>query len=326
MISINSMPKIELHVHLDGSLKKEFVKSVLNISDEEITNQMVAAKKCADLKEYLDKFALPVKILNTSSNLENAAYELTKDLELDNVIYAEIRFAPTKHFNDNLSLDNVVESVLNGLNKNKNVKTNLILCMMRGDSFDTNKKVIDLALKYLNRGVCAIDLAGDEEHFDTKLYEDLFMYAKDNNVPYTIHAGEVGDIKSLKDAISFNPSRIGHGIKAINDRQILDELKSKNILLEVCPTSNYQTNAIDIYSNNPIYNLYKEGINILINTDNRTVSNITLNKEYNLLMENFPFDINDFIKINLSAIDYAFLNEEEKQKLKDKYENIIKEV
>lgn len=197
---------------------------------------------------------------------------------------------------------------------------------MRGDSFDDNKKVIDLAEKYLNRGVCAIDLAGDEEHFDTKLYEDLFLYTYSKNIPYTIHAGEVGDIKSLRDAISFKPSRIGHGIKSIYDKELLNEIKNNNILLEVCPTSNYQTNAIDLYSNNPVYELYKYGIDILINTDNRTVSNITLNKEYNLLVNNFPFNINDFIKMNLNAIDYAFLSEKEKQELKEKYENIIKEV
>ena len=179
------MPKIELHVHLDGSIRPLTAKELLNDNMELIRSQMVANDKCLNLTDYLTKFALPVSLMQTKENLIRVAYELTNDLESDNVIYAEIRFAPLKH-TKYLTPEQVVESVLTGLKMNSNIKTNLILCMMRNDSFLDNQKVIELASKYLNKGVCAIDLAGDEINYETKNFSSLFKLATDKNIPFTL--------------------------------------------------------------------------------------------------------------------------------------------
>ena len=322
-MKISDIPKIELHVHLDGSVNLYLASKLLNKDLDEVKKMMVAPDKCNDLTDYLKMFDVPVSLMQTKENLKEIAYNLTLDLERDNVIYAEVRFAPLKHTLLGLTADEVILSVLEGLRLNKNIKTNLILCMMRNDSFEDNLKVIELAEKYKDMGVCAIDLAGDEINFKTSDFEDLFKIAYDKNINYTIHAGEAGSIDSLKSALSFKTKRIGHGIKAIDDTEVIDYIIKNNILLEVCPTSNYQTLKSLKYSEHPLYTLYKNGVNVLVNTDNRTVSNISLNEEYEKLIHDFNFSIDDFIKMNLNAINFLFINEEEKKDIRDKYNKLI---
>lgn len=313
MIDFRSLKKIELHLHLDGSVRYQTLKELLNKNIDE--NDVIAKEKCEDLSDYLTKFDLPIEVMQTRENLERIAYELTEDLVSDNVIYAEIRFAPLKH-TKYLSEEEVVDAVLKGLKRNKLIKTNLILCMMRDANFTENKKVIDLARKFLKKGVCAIDLAGAENLYKTSSFENLFTLAKEKNIPFTIHAGEADGIESINSAINFGTKRIGHGIRIIDDDKTIEILKKKSILLEICPTSNYQTNVIGRYENHPILNLYKKGINISINTDNRTVSNITLTEEYKLLNKYFKLNIPDFNRINYNSIDYTFLSNGEKEELK----------
>ncbi len=306
------MPKVELHLHLDGSVRYQTALEIMgNIKKED----MIVSDDCHDLNEYLTKFSVPLAILQTKENLERVAYELALDLKSENVIYAEIRFAPLKHLLKGLSPEEVIESVLKGLKK-VNIKTNLILCMMRGDTFDNNLKVIALALKFLNRGVCALDLAGAESLYPTSDYKELFAIAQANGIPFTIHAGEAAGFESIKEALDFGALRIGHGIKCLEDEKLIKELKEKNILLEICPTSNIQTKAVTAYQKHPVYELYKKGVLICINTDNRTVSNITLTKEYQKLMQNFSLTTNDLKQMNINAINGAFLTNEEKEKLK----------
>jgi adenosine deaminase len=219
------------------------------------------------------------------------------------------------HTKEGLSYEEIVESVLEGLNSNNNVKTNLILCMMRGFPKENNLKTIDVAEKYLNKGVCALDLAGAEDKYPLIDYIDLFDIIKEKNIPFTIHAGENGSHKEIDLAIKIGTKRIGHGIHAYENKDTINLLKEKDILLEICPTSNVQTNSVDKYENHPIYNFYKSGLNICINTDNKTVSNISLTDEYIKLHNRFNFNIHDFKIMNVNAIKSTFLTDEEKEKL-----------
>lgn len=314
------MPKIELHLHLDGSVRTQTACEILNrnVKDEMQVNN------CQNLTDYLSKFEMPIKVMQTKENLERISYELALDLKEDNVIYAEIRFCPLFHTN-NLSLDEVVTSILKGLKK-VDIKTNLILCMMRGLEEEENKKIIYLAKKYLNKGVVGIDLAGDEAKYKTKDYEYLFKLAKENNIPFTIHAGEADDYISILDAVKMGAKRIGHGVKVIDSENTIDKLIKENITLEVCPKSNIDTCIVNEYKLHPIQKLYKSGVKITVNTDNKTVSNIDLTKEYQNLAFTFNFTKNDFLKFNINAIEASFLNNLEKEELKqiiiDKYNNL----
>ena len=263
---------------------------------------------------------MPIKVMQTKENLSRIARELGEDLEKDDIIYAEVRFAPQLHTKKGLSYDDIVLSVIEGFKK-CNIKINVILCMMRGASYINNLKTIEVAEKYLNKGVVALDLAGDEKHFKTKDYEELFKIAKEKNIPFTIHAGEADDASSVLDAISFGAKRIGHGIRIIEDNYATSEVIKNKVTLEVCPTSNFQTKAVEIYKNHPIKKLYEKGVLITVSTDNNTVSNVSLSNEYERLKSCFGFTDKDFLTFNLNAINAAFISDLEKEK----YIKILKE-
>lgn len=318
MKSLINLPKIELHLHFDGSISPKIASSILNKPLEEIEKELQVSRDCRNLNEYLTKFSLPEKLLQTKENICLFAENLALNLKKENVIYAEIRFAPMKHLKGGLTKEEVVESVLSGLKK-VDLKTNLILCMMRDSSFAENEQVIELAKKYLNHGVCAIDLAGAEAIYKTESFQPLFAIAKKNKIPFTIHAGEADGKDSISSAISFGAKRIGHGVRITESSDLIKLVKKKNILLEICPTSNIQTSIFKNYQEHPIKKFYDNFIPISINTDNRTVSNTTLTKEYQYLIDNLNFTINDLININKNSIMHTFLSSEEKDILYKEY-------
>lgn len=316
-MNYKDLKKIELHLHLDGSVRPSTVSEILGIPLQETQEKMIVSTRNKDLTEYLKKFELPLEVLQTKENLIRISKELVEDLYEDNVIYAEIRFAPIFHTKKGLSVDDVVEAVLEGFNNQDKVKTNLIICMMRGAEVKDNIKTMEVAKRYLNKGVVAIDLAGDEKTYPTSDYEDLFIIAKTNNIPFTIHAGEAANYTSVEKAIDFGTKRIGHGVNSIYNKQTIKKIIENKITLEVCPTSNIQTKVVGSYGMHPIKKLVNKGVLVTINTDNRTVSDITLSKEYQLLHENFGFDVDDFNNFNLNAINASFLNDYEKDVLRD---------
>ena len=325
MKEIENLKKIELHLHLDGSFSLQLAKILSGRKEDDLKNQMVVTNDCQNLSEYLEKFDFPIQLMQTKKNLELVAFDLVNQLEKDNVIYAEIRFAPSFHVKRGLTYEEVVQAVLNGLNQNKKVKTNLILCLMRGNSREENTKTLEVASTFYKKGVCALDLAGDEGQYPLDNFYEFFQMAHERNIPFTIHAGEVFLNDEIGKALKLGAKRIGHGISCINDLELMKILKDNRVLLEVCPTSNINTKAVLDYSKHPIYSLYKHRLLISINTDNRTVSDINLNLEYQKLKENFDFTLDDFKNINLVALEYAFLDELEKNelrlKLKDNYES-----
>ena len=312
-MNYNSIPKIELHVHLDGSVRPITLAKLAGISLEEAMVSSIAPSKCQDLNDYLTRFELPISVMQTYDNIKLVAKELAEDLKKDNVVYAEIRFAPAQHLKKGLTFNQVVEAVIEGLEE-VNIKTKIILSMMRNHSIDKNKEVINLAKQYLGK-VASIDLAGAESIFKTSTFKELFEYAKKLNVPFTIHAGEADGVSSINAAIDFGTKRLGHGVRCIEDINTLNRIKNEDIMLEVCPTSNIQTNMYKDYSEHPFYRLYKSGVRVSISTDNRTVSNITLSDEYRNLGETFNLDREDFIKINKETLKYTFTTKDEKEEI-----------
>lgn len=314
---LRKIPKIELHLHLDGAMSIGLACKLSGLTFGEVFDKMVAPCKCHNLSEYLTKFEFPISLMQTKENLELVAKDLVKRLISQNVIYAEIRFAPMFHTKNGLTYDEIITSILKGLNSSRKIKTNLILCLMRGGSKFDNMKTLDAAYKYLGKGVCAIDLAGDEEKYLLDDYYKYFELAKKRNIPFTIHAGEVKE-DEIRKAISLNPKRLGHGITTINDNDLCNLLKVKDILLEICPTSNVQTNIVVNYNDHPIKKLYDNNVMINVNTDNPSISNVTLTEEYLKLYEKFNFTIDDFKKMNVNAINHAFLTDDEKKVLLNK--------
>lgn len=330
MMMVNDIPKILLHLHLDGAIDiddafKWVKEDGIKISKKDLLRELQVDEECHNLNDYLKKFDLPCKLLQTCERLEITSYHLFQKLAKLNVVYAEVRFAPLKHLEKGLILDDVVISVINGFNKanvESGIMGGIILSLMRGEEYEKNKKVVDVAKKYLGKGVVGIDLAGAEALYPTKDYVKLFSYAKTLEIPFTIHAGEAAGVESIKAALDIGAKRIGHGVKVIDDEALMERVIKENILLEVCVTSNYQTEAIK--RRHPIEKLYRKGVKISINTDNDTVSGIDINREYARILQETKMNIEDLINCNINSIPFIFADDKTKNKLLNMYEKIKK--
>lgn len=310
---------IELHIHLDGALSIDNIKKIAKVQnidipgDVEISNMMIA-KDCHDLNEFLTKFEFPTSLLQTKEGIINAVKNLQDELLEQGIIYTEIRFAPQLHTRKGLTQEEVIKAAIGGLNSSK-LKSNLILCCMRGNNFDENIETVKLAKKYLGKGVCAIDLAGAEGLYPTKDYEDIFRLANKLGIPFTIHAGEADGPSSVYNAIRFGAKRIGHGVRSIEDPELIKLLKEKKITLEICPTSNICTNVYNKISDIPIKYFMDNGINITINTDDPVICNTYLRNELMLVKNAFNLTDEDIIKLQINAINASFASKEVKDEI-----------
>ena len=313
MKKYESLKKVELHCHLDGPLNLDKVSKWTrkNVGDVE---KQLRLQKNGDMEAYKECLSYPKTLLQTKMRLKDAAEQLCKDLQNDYVVYAEIRVDPLAHTAKDLTLNEIVDSLLEGI-KNTTLKAKLILCMKRDREFEENKAIIDIAKKYLKKGVAAVDLTGDEVKYPTRSFKELFAYAKDSGVPFVVHAGETGTASDIDSAISFGASRIGHGVKAITSYDTMEALKRENIPLEICLSSNIATGLYEKYGDNPVQRLVDSGVSVVICTDNRTLANTTLTDEYNTLNRVFGFTINEFTNMNKLAIEHAFLSDKEKAEL-----------
>ena len=315
---------IDLHLHLDGSLP---IKTVLKLAklqnialpgeDEATLRKYLAVSPSAkSLNDYLRCFDLPLMLLQSCEAVKIALYELICELKEQGIIYSEIRFAPQLHTKCGCTQREIIEAAITGLDKAQkdfNTKSNLILCTMRGGSEEDNLLTVSLAAEYLGNGVCAVDLAGAEALYKTELYRNVFSLAARLCVPFTIHAGEADGVQSVKTAVEFGARRIGHGVAAVDDDELLDEIKRKNISIECCLTSNLQTKAVSKLENHPIKDFLRLGINATINTDNMTVSDTTVEKELSLLSDIAPEISRKTLMRN--AVNAAFLSDNEREEL-----------
>lgn len=323
---------IDLHLHLDGSIQPETISHMaelsqldLSISAEDAKEQMQVAPDCTSLKNYLEKFKLPLMLLQTAECLEYAVYELMRSLQQQGLCYAEIRFAPQLHTQKGLSQDMAVQAAISGLKRGISdfaLSANLILCCMRSDeNLAENMETVKIAEKYLGKGICAVDLAGDEAAHPTEAFREVFLLAGEKNIPIIIHAGEAAGADSIRQALQLGAVRIGHGIHAIEDAELMELLKEKNIFLEMCYTSNLQTKAANDLECYPLNAFLENGLPITINTDNMTVSNTTLKKEYQLLQKQFSLDPDTLQNLALSSAEAAFVSEQERERLKNRIRN-----
>lgn len=325
--------KVELHIHLDGSLRPETVLELgirYNIIPEHFTltdikDLITVDNNNTDLVGYLKRFNLPIEILQTSESLERAAYELVEDLAKENTIYTEIRVAPIQHLKSGLTPEQVVDSILKGFKKAEskyNITANLLLCAMRHLPPNENSFLIDLADNYRNKGVVGLDLAGDEAGFPPSIFRNFFRKAKDLGIPFTIHAGEARGAESISEAIRIGASRLGHGIRAFEDKNAMKLIAARNICLECCPVSNFDTKAIEDFYDYPIIEYLKMGLDVTLNSDNRTVSNTTYEKEIELLQHYINIENKNIEQMNINAIKHAFIPETLKERLLNEIKQI----
>lgn len=313
------MKNRELHLHLDGSLRVETVSSMLKeqkidlgFSLNTLKKEMRVPRNCKSLNDYLDRFKLPLLVLQKPYAIERVSYELVKDLSDLGMDYSEIRFAPQLSINEGFSQEEILKAAISGIEQAEkelgNFKTGLIICMMRGsENFELNKESLRLTKKYLGKTVCALDIAGAESVYPTRNFIDLLKDANKNGLPLTIHAGEAGTKDDLEVALAVNTNRIGHGILSVSHDDIIQKLIDKNIALEVCVTSNLQTKVVDKVENHPIRRLFDSGVKIVVSSDNMTVSNTNINNEFKILETKLNFTSEELDKIKKNSIEASFL-------------------
>jgi len=320
------MKRIDLHNHLDGSLPPKTILKLAEMcgvalpanTEQEIKKYLTVSPDCTSLNEYLEKFALPISVLQTEDCIEQAVYDLFEDLSERNVCYAEVRFAPGQHVQRGLSQAQVVSAAVKGLMRATaafSIKGQLILCCMRGADPMINRETIDVTKQFLGNGVCCADLAGAEALFPTSDYINLFTYAKEKDVPFVIHAGEADGPSSMWAALEMGAIRIGHGIAAVQDPRLMEALKELQIPLEVCVTSNVQTKGVEHISDHPVLKFLEFGIPVTVNTDNMTVSGTDLNREFSLIRSMLHMSDEQERALTENAISAAFLSQEEKSTL-----------
>lgn len=321
MNDLHKLPKIELHVHIDCSLSFHGAQRMIpGITLEQYNAYFRAPDKCVDLTHYLKCAQFAVNLLQSKENLEIAVEDLLTQQAIDGVIYSELRFAPFEHVKKGLVIEEIVETVLKTMKRvsdEKNILSNLILCTLRHYTTEQSLQTARMVEKFFADGVVGLDLASDEARYSLSAHIPAFELMKDAGIPTTAHAGEaVGPESVLETIEKLSPTRIGHGVRAIEDPKVIAKIKELNIHLEVCPSSNIQTNVYDKYSDHVLNLLRSEEISFGINTDARAITNIDLNEEYDKLIKNFGWNKNDFYQCNIQALDHAFLDENLKTKVK----------
>jgi len=312
MNPISTFPKVELHLHLDCSLSYEVVAKIdPSITLEIYQQDFIAPAKCNNLADFLKRAVKGIALMQTKEQLQWVVEDLFKQMQADNMLYAELRFAPLLHLQNGLTPYEVVaatEAATAAAIKATGIEARLILCTLRHYTEAQSMETVKLAEAFAGSCVAGFDIAADEAGFPISNHIAAFSYAKEKGIPCTAHAGEAKGAESVWETLNYlGPKRIGHGVRSIEDDKLVAHLIRNNIHLEICPTCNVLIDIYDRYKDHPIDKLYKSGVSLSVNTDTRTITNITLNKEYQQLQDVFGWTIHDFYKCNTYALQAAFI-------------------
>jgi adenosine deaminase len=347
-VVIESLPKVSLHDHLDGGVRPHTIVEIAARDNIDIPTTDARAlgewfRTQADsgsLPDYLETFSVTLSVMQTSENLERIAGEFVDDLVADGVVYAEIRWAPELHGELGLSLDDAVDSVQRGIDggiaraekSGRPIRVGQLLCAMR--QADRALDIAELAIRHRQRGVVGFDVAGPEQGFPISRLSDAIEAIDAAWMPRTIHAGEADGLDSIEGALHDGRAlRLGHGVRITDDiaidtstgtsrvtlGPIAEWVRDRAVALELCPTSNLQTNAFSRFGNDladhPLDLLDQLGFAVTVNTDNRLMSGTTLSREIAVLAEVFGYTLDDIREFQITAAGAAFIPADERVEL-----------
>ncbi len=320
-----ALPKTDLHVHLDGSLR---IDTILELAKENridlpattpdgLRAAIGCGKHFGSLVDYLRGFDITLKVMQTEEALERTAFELAEDAHLENVRYMEVRYSPMLHTQKGAKLTKVVESVLDGLRRAREtygIKANVILCGIRNISTESSYEMAELAVAYKGRGVVGFDLAGAEADNPAKHHKEAFQLVRDNNINCTIHAGEAYGPESVAQAIHVcGAHRIGHGVRLRENGDLLHYVNDHRIPLECCPSSNVQTGAVRDLKSHPLKLYFDLGLRVTVNTDNRLITDTSVSKELFLVHKQMGISFADIKNLIVAGFKSSFRPFHEKQ-------------
>jgi adenosine deaminase len=328
-----------LHDHLDGGLRPATVVELaeecgydeLPATDvDELATWFRTSAHSGSLERYLEPFAHTVGVMQTPAALHRVAYECVEDLAADNVVYAEVRFAPELHIERGLSLDEVVDAVLAGFADGEKAagaqgRATTVRCLVTAMRHAArSQEIAELAIRFRDKGVVGFDIAGAEAGYPPTRHLDAFEYMRNNNGRFTIHAGEAFGLPSIHEAIAFcGADRLGHGVRIVEDinerpdgsyelGRVAGIVRDKRIPLEMCPSSNVQTGAVRSIAEHPFDLLARLRFRVTVNTDNRLMSDTTMSQEMLRLVETFGYGWSDLARFTINAMKSAFIHFDER--------------
>ena len=302
---------IDLHLHLDGSLTPRDIVTLSRLSavklptyDEEKLPSLLTFDGRGTLNDYLTKFDLPLSVMQNAESVEYAVRSLSLRLAELGYDYAEIRFAPILHTRKGATAESILQGAIKGLQGTR-LPVGLILCCMRGREKEENLRTVELAAEYRDKGVVGVDLAGAEALYPTENYREVFALASREKLNITIHAGEAAGEESVRAALDFGAKRIGHGV-AVKSRNLVERIKEDGVLIEVCPTSNVQTGAVESMEEHPFGRFLEAGISLCLCSDNMTVSDTDVPRERKKVKRAFGCDDALFDSLEREAMHHVF--------------------
>ncbi|WKZ82860.1 MAG: adenosine deaminase [Acidimicrobiia bacterium] len=330
--TIEALPKVVLHDHLDGGLR---ASTVLDLA-REVGYEGLPARDAgsleawfhqagaASLAQYLEAFRHTFGVMQTPEAMARVAYEAVADLAADGVVYAEMRFAPSLHLSRGMSRSEAIAGVLEGLTRGEaefGMTARVIVDAMRQDT--DSEEVVAAALGFVGRGVVGFDLAGPEAGFPASGHSCALRAAAEGGLHITIHAGEGAGVESIADALACGAERLGHGVRIVEDLDedgrpgpVAGEVLERRIALEVCPTSNLDTKIYARPKDHPLGRLHRSGFVVTINTDNRLMSATSPSRELAFAVERQGMSLGDLETITMAAIDAAFCDEDTRQQVR----------
>jgi adenosine deaminase len=314
------MPKAELHLHLDGSLRVATALDLARTRDvdaprdeESMRAALVAPMPCTSQAELLRAFDLPIALMQDAEALERIAAELVETKAAENVRYVEIRWGPLLHVARGLSLSDGIAAVARGARDaaaRTGTEVRLICTALRSHDPVANVELAETAARFIDEGLTGWDLAGGEERFpDPELHRVAFTAARAGGLRITLHAGEWGGAAQVRRALALDPERIAHGPGAIDDPSLCRELIARGVTLDLCPSSNWQAGIVPSIAAHPLARLHRLGVSVTLSTDDTTVSDLTLTDEYERALDQIGLTPDELWAIDRHALDVAFADE-----------------
>ena len=333
-----TLPKVDLHVHLDGSLRLDTIlelasqdKIDLGADNLDSLKRMIGPGRMhSSLEEYLKGFDTTLKVMQTDEALYRTAYELAEDAATENIEYMEVRYSPILHTRKKLSLAAILESVLAGLRdarRDFGIESGVIVSGIRNISPEVSLRLAELAAAFKNRGVVGFDLAGSEHNYPAKDHLAAFNLILSNNVNVTIHAGEAYGPESIHQSLHYcGAHRIGHGTRLREDGDLLNYVNDHRIPLEICLSSNIQTRAVASLQDHPFRFYHDLGLRVTLNTDNRMITDTTMTDEYYLAYKNYDLYPQDILDLVMAGVKSAFIPYEFRRELIRKTKNRVRQL
>ncbi len=326
MTNVPAIPRVELHCHLDASMRLGTISELAREAglryDQPVAKLASVTRDCQDLPELLKALDVQIDVLQSPDAIERATFELGQDFARDGIIHGEMRFAPQLHQRNGSSIRDIIRAARQGLRRAEDegsLTTALIVCVLRHHSPDEGIELAEAA-RDLSDLVDGFDIAGPEAGFPASPFQEAFEIASRAGVGLTAHAGEAAGPESIRQALALGATRIGHGVRSIEDPSLVAQLAREGVTLECAPTCNVYTHAVPSLEEHPLDRLFAAGVATTVNTDVRTCLDINLERELEAVGSAFGWSQERHVASQLAAARGAFVDEARRAELIDAIE------